>query len=344
MWNEVVKQMEEFSKDSKPLLREEVVVPGGITVKDDIYDELFKETNDDELDSLTENCLRILCCSGAILLRHQLEDQLPGGKYFSPSPEVMNETRNTPKHNIICECDFSQLDRQLKERPQTGSIALSGMVCFINNKTPEYMESLSDEEKHKMIERTLLEKKDYIKKYQEMKGKVRQRKIDIMEERKMKIAKQAEKKEQRKESLDSKLGEYSGFWRSPSEMREKLETIPNTKQKDALTTQIKYRKFVLGTKIMDKGLLQLQSGKEKFTTEQLKENLESVLQGLAQTEPEENVNIQTVKRQNLREDELTKAIQMKTQKQKRKKTEDHYGFRLVRKTILHRWIDGGEEK
>ena len=95
---------------------------------------------------------------------------------------------------------------------------------------------------------------------------------------------------------------------------------------------------------MDKGLLQLQSGKEKFTTEQLKENLESVLQGLAQTEPEENVNIQTIKEQNLREDELTKAIQMKTQKQKRKKNEDHYGFRLVGKTILHRWIGDGEEK
>ena len=152
MWNEVVMQMEEFSKDSKPLVKEEVVVPGGITVKDDIYHELFKETNDDELDSLTENYLRILCCSGAILLRCQLEDQLPGGKYFSPSPEVMNETRNTPKHNIICERYFAQLDRKLKECPQTGSIALSGMVCFINNKTAEYMESLSDEEKHKMIE------------------------------------------------------------------------------------------------------------------------------------------------------------------------------------------------
>ena len=35
---------------------------------------------------------------------------------------------------------------------------------------------------------------------------------------------------------------------------------------------------------MDKGLLQLQSGKEKFTTEQLKKNLESVLQGLVQSQ------------------------------------------------------------
>ena len=61
--------MEEFSKDSQLPLKEHVVVPGGITVQGDVYKELFKETDDEELDSLTENCLRILCCSGAILLQ-----------------------------------------------------------------------------------------------------------------------------------------------------------------------------------------------------------------------------------------------------------------------------------
>ena len=61
--------MEEFSKDAHLLLKEHVVVPGGITVQDDVYKELFKETDDEELDSLTEHCLRILCCSGAILLQ-----------------------------------------------------------------------------------------------------------------------------------------------------------------------------------------------------------------------------------------------------------------------------------
>ena len=50
-------------------------------------------------------------------------------------------TKNTPKHNIICDRDFAQLDRQLIKHPLIGSIAVSGMVCFINNKTPEYMES-----------------------------------------------------------------------------------------------------------------------------------------------------------------------------------------------------------
>ena len=98
--------------------------------------------------------------------------------------------------------------------------------------------------------------------------------------------KTSREKEQRKESLDSKLEGYIGVLRSPIEMVEKLEAIPIAKQKDALATQIKYCIFVLGTKIHDKGLLQLQCGKEKFMAEQLKVNLESISQRLVQREPQ----------------------------------------------------------
>ena len=283
VWNEVIKELEELSKDAQPLLNEYVVVPGGITVKDEVYNELFKETNDEEIDSVTEHCLRILSCSAAILLRCQLEDQLPGGKFYSPSAEIFMETRTTPKHNIICEHDFAHLDRKLKECPQISNIALSGMVCFINNKTPQYLESLSEEERHKLIERAVKEKAVYIKKYQQMKQKIRQRRIEIMEERRKKIAKQVENKEKRKEQLDMRLEDYGGLWRTADEMKTNLDILPLSKQKDALVTQIKYRKFVLGIKPTEKTLLQLQSGKEKFTTEQLQENLETVLQGVMQS-------------------------------------------------------------
>ena len=115
------------------------------------------------------------------------------------------ETRTTPKHNIICECDLAHLDRKLKECPQISNVALSGMVCFINNKTPQYLDSLSEEERHKLIERAVKEKAAYVKKYQQMKQKIRQRRIEIMEERRKKIAKQAENKEKRKEQLDIRL-------------------------------------------------------------------------------------------------------------------------------------------
>ena len=75
-----------------------------------------------------------------------MEDQLPGGKFYSPSAEIFAETKTTPKHNIIYEHDFAHLDRKLKESHQISNVALSGVVCFINNKTPQYLESLSPEE------------------------------------------------------------------------------------------------------------------------------------------------------------------------------------------------------
>ena len=192
------------------------------------------------------------------------------------------ETRTTPKHNIICECDFAHLDRKLKECPQISNVTLSRMVCSINNKTPQYLDSLSEEERHKLIERAVKEKAAYVKKYQQMKQKLRQRRIEIMEERRKKIAKQAENKEKRKEQLDIRLEDYGGLWRTADEMKTNLDILPLLKQKDALVTQIKYKKFVLGIKPTEKALLQLQSGKENFTTEQLQENLETVLHGVTQ--------------------------------------------------------------
>ena len=86
-------------------------------MNNEVYTELHKETGDLEMQCLTGHCLRILCCSGAILLHHQFEDQLSSGKFYSPAPEIMNETKNTPKHNILCECDFPQVDRELTKSP-----------------------------------------------------------------------------------------------------------------------------------------------------------------------------------------------------------------------------------
>ena len=54
----------------------------------------------------------------------------------------MEETAGTPKKNIISECDFAQLDKLLDKSPTTSTVAASGIVCFINNKVPEYLETL----------------------------------------------------------------------------------------------------------------------------------------------------------------------------------------------------------
>ena len=43
-----------------------------------------------------------------------------------------------------------------------------------------------------------------------------------------------------------------------------------------------------------------------------------------------------------REEELSAAIGRKSKK--RKQQDEHLGFKMVRKTILHKWIDNGTEK
>ena len=69
----------------------------------------------------------------------------------------MLETRGVPKENIISGRDFAQLDQQLDQTPTISTLAVSGIVCFINNKTSEYLENISQEEKCKMITRAIQE-------------------------------------------------------------------------------------------------------------------------------------------------------------------------------------------
>ena len=61
----------------------------------------------------------------------------------------MVETAKAPKHNILIEYNFSHSDHKLKEKTQIGTIALSGIVCYLNNKTHEFIDSLPAEEKRK---------------------------------------------------------------------------------------------------------------------------------------------------------------------------------------------------
>ena len=130
-WLHVIEAMEKFSTDASPLMEQCTVVMDTPIHKDDVYNELFKDSEDVELDTLTEDCLRILCCSFAILMKRQLQSQLPGGEHYIPSAKVRNETENAPNHNILTERDFVKLDAIITQKPNISTIARSGRVAFL---------------------------------------------------------------------------------------------------------------------------------------------------------------------------------------------------------------------
>ena len=49
------------------------VFPDELLTKDEVYDELFRETNDLTFDTLTQKCLEIICCTCTIMIQSQLK-------------------------------------------------------------------------------------------------------------------------------------------------------------------------------------------------------------------------------------------------------------------------------
>ena len=85
MWLELKVLLERCSQNASPLMNGEALLSGVKISADEIYYELFTETNDVELDTLTQECLEMICCSCALVIVRQLEDQLPGGKFYQPT-------------------------------------------------------------------------------------------------------------------------------------------------------------------------------------------------------------------------------------------------------------------
>ena len=77
IWEDFLKYLKECWSDSSGLFEG----------KDEIYHELYSETNDPDFDSLTQECLEIICCTCAIVAHSQLKYQLPGDQYYDPFPK-----------------------------------------------------------------------------------------------------------------------------------------------------------------------------------------------------------------------------------------------------------------
>ena len=300
---------------------------------------------DEELDNLTKDCLQLLSCACAIQLRRQLHDQLPDSRYYQPSGDIMQETAGAPKHNIISEWDFAQLDRQLLQKPAASTITLNCLICF-NNGTPKYLESLSSEERVRMIEQAIKEKSRYTAKYKERKRNIKEKKSEQMKAKREKDERDRLSKGKKKEELDALLVQYGGVCRTETELLENKRNIDERKWKAALITQIKYQKVVLETCVKDK-LLQLTSNRKELSTQQLEDNLLCVIKGMEKEPVTENVSTYRVSdvRQELAEKYVAKKRKAASTASISATKQMQFDLpNLVNKFILQKWIKDGKEK
>ena len=137
--------------------------------KNALFEKLFQETENPILDSLTEKCLELVCCTSFLMIKSQLRDQLPGGKYFAPDNKTRSDLQNCPTTNIVSERDFAQYDQKLTQKPTLSDIAVCGVIMFNNNKSGDWLDQKSKSEIKNLVKIARYNKHDRIKKYKKRK-------------------------------------------------------------------------------------------------------------------------------------------------------------------------------
>ena len=145
-------QLERLHKDASSLLNGEALfddVKAPIH-KDVLYESLLREGSP-QFDALTQSALEIICGGLLLILERQANDQLPGGKYWNPDEQLIHQASNVPTTNTISERDFAQLDILLRIKPLARIQSLESLIMWVNNKTPDSLNSLPLDKKKQVV-------------------------------------------------------------------------------------------------------------------------------------------------------------------------------------------------
>lgn len=137
-------KLDACARDECQLLDGSLCLFEGIDIHMDvIYDALFALS---PLDSLTQTFLEALMHGLLLILERQVQDQLPGGKYFKPSQSQLTAAANVPTSNVVSERDFGCLDLLMRMKLSAKTFSLEALIMWANNKTSDWLKQLKDED------------------------------------------------------------------------------------------------------------------------------------------------------------------------------------------------------
>ena len=193
------KCFEQWSQDASPLLEGETLFNEEVVPIhcNEMYESLFKEQSE-QLETFTQKALEIIFNSWIILFERKAQDQLPGGKYATPSPELLAQAANVPATNMASERDFGVFDLLLHLKPAARLISHEALVLWTNNKTTSRLNSLSPEDKQMCMAEARANTSKIIARYKERKEKIfQQRKEKLVEKQRAKEEAERKQRQQR---------------------------------------------------------------------------------------------------------------------------------------------------
>ena len=279
--NEIVQELQNnciaWANDASPLLYEEKPGFTGADIhKDNIYEALFRESDDPELDAKTIWALELIMIEFCKTISNQMKDVLEGGNLHNPSEELRQQTKDAPTTNNVSERVFGAYDRHMRERPNATTLNLESTILFETNKTGAWLGSLEDTTKKHYMEMARKTAKTVRKNYLERKAVIEERIRQNLLLRQKQNKEKENKKIEKTRSIIAELHKYGGEWNLDN-LDQKLCMVTTKLQKDALKTQINYHRYVLESKHPQRNLFNQSEGKINFSIDKLKNNLIEII-------------------------------------------------------------------
>ena len=275
--------LENWANDASTLFAGEEMFDDVMIHNDALFDKIFADSGDVELDSLTQQALEILMNGLLILLERQAQDQLPGGKYFETDPVTSKSASNVPTTNKVSESDFAILDMLVRQKPSATILHHEMITMWLRNKTAAWLNSKSNVEKAHLLELAKSNTEKAIKLYKIRSTEIKSKRLEILHQKQQSKQDSLERERVSLVNLTQKLGQCGNLWTSLEDVNFHLERL-RTNPKElyaALKTQIQFQKNVLKSK-GDKQLFQMSEIKNEkrvqFDNKRLTENLKKIIE------------------------------------------------------------------
>lgn len=277
--HQLQQKLVEWKEDARPMLSGESPFEVDLSA-DPISTQLLEETPAD-LECMTIQALELSSCAMLLILQRQCKDQLPGGKYWEPSPRLAAAFANVPSTNLIGERDFAQLDMLVRQKPAARVSTLETIVMWTNNKTPEWLESLSEEDRAKYMAIARQRSSDVLDRYNKRKKSLMAQKWESLQQSQQKKKDVAEKKMQSSASLVNEVSALGGLWTSVDSINSHVSELEKSNGDEyirrAIHTQLTFLQKVLKCKGPSKAHFQLSHQQHQHSKAEMTKNLQEVI-------------------------------------------------------------------
>lgn len=235
--------LSEQSKDASDFMKGSSPFPDMVEHDSILHDLIRIKDSEDCVQA--ESIAQTLFTSLKGLLKRQLKDQLPGGKYANASDNVKKESLSTLKHNKLPEFLFGQLDYIVRCRPNASILANEALILYSFNKTSNWLNGLSETERDTVLKDSMEQRRVLYEKFSERKKEIQQIQKKKIEEKERILKEKEQRALERKEKLTSEICYYR-LWQSLEDIDKFLSEISTEKEKKtALKAQLNFRKKVL---------------------------------------------------------------------------------------------------